>query len=514
MEMLDKEMAQVDMTSVFDGILHRGITKYRKKSSKASLPRRIQEDKLDQLSKKGAIFVVRQKNDFTDQGVKGYIVTSKETLLEDMNQLSHFTPNVYRKYTYNDKARRYITGFEEHNLLQVNSFVVDIDTKKYSREDILMTCMDESIGVPTLMISTTRGYQLYFVLDAPLFISNKNDFRGLRVAKRIANNLKRSLKSVEADMYCNDFGFFRVPKPSNIVSMQLDQTYTIAQFIDWSMRQDDDIQRPLFVVHTNTHTKVDITRTEWFEALAQAVDTKGKKGQIGRNNMLFTLALVCLQAGWPKERTFDFLDEYNSRLSHPLKGATVKVITESAYSGKYNGPATEYIQDLLTTYVPNRKYEVKLGGNGWYKFKKAREDRQNSHYEEWEQDIQKYLSAEFDASEPFIWRTQKQLCEAIGIPQSTLNVLIKQSTTILKTVVGKGRHSKTGWTTVELFRKHVLYELQQTKANYRQFLQMIVEDQLCDVIQSPARQIAYEFINVLQGKTAPPYGEHYFDSSG
>ena len=158
--MLAKQVDQVDMTSVFDVLLHRGITKYRKISSKAPFPRQIEEDKLDKRFKKGSVFVVRQKVDFTDQGVKGYIVTSKETLLEDMDQLSHFTPNVYRKFTYKDEARKYITGFEERNLLQVNAFVVDIDTKKYSREDILMACLEDSIGIPTLIVSTTRGYQV------------------------------------------------------------------------------------------------------------------------------------------------------------------------------------------------------------------------------------------------------------------------------------------------------------------------------------------------------------------
>lgn len=483
--MLAKKIEQIDMAVVFDTLLHRGITKYRKVSSKAALPRKVEEDKKDQLSKKGAVFVVRQKEDFTDQGVKGYIVTSKETLLEDMDQLSHFTPNVYRKYTYKDEARRYITGFEERNLLQINAFAVDIDTKKYSREDILMACLENSIGIPTLMVSTTRGYQLFFALAAPLFITNKNDFRGLHVAKRIAYNLKHSLKNVGADIYCNDFGFFRLPKTNNLVHVQLEHTYRIKELIDWSMRKDDDLQRPLFVVHQN-NKKVDITHTEWFQALVTAVDVKGKKGQIGRNNMLFTLALACFQEGWSKARTMDFLDEYNSNLHNPLANVSVYKVLESAYSGKYNGPAKEYVDELLTTYVPDQSFTVELGGKGWYKFKKAREDRKNSHFSEWEEDLEKYLTAEFNVTEPFIWRTQKQICEAIGIPQSSLNHLIKRSKVILKTVVGKGRNSKTGWTTVSLFMKHVLFELQQTKLNYRRFLQSVFEDSLTAVVSSPA----------------------------
>ena len=72
---------------------------------------------------------MRSKADFTSNGVKGYIVTSKETLLEDATDLTHFTPNVYRKFGYSDEKRRMIKGFEEKNLLQINTFVVDIDTK-------------------------------------------------------------------------------------------------------------------------------------------------------------------------------------------------------------------------------------------------------------------------------------------------------------------------------------------------------------------------------------------------
>ena len=478
---------KAEHSELFDVLLHQGITKYRPTKSKTSLPKQVEAAKQDKLSKKGAIFAVRKKADFTEHGVKGYIITSKETLLEDATELSHFTPNIYRTFTYKDSARRYIQGFEEHNLLQINTFVVDIDTNKYSREDILMACLEESIGLPTLIVATTRGYQVYFVLGEPLFISNKNDFRGLKVAKRISDNLKRSLKSVEADPFCNDFGFFRVPKPSNIVFSQLDTTYSMAEFINWSMRQDDDMERPLFVVPTPGAQKVSIMHTEWFNALIHAVDIKGKKGQIGRNNTLFTLALVCLQEGWSKERAMDFLDEFNYRLQYPLSGSSLRSIIESAYSGKYQGPAKEYVEELLSTYVPNRTFEVKLGGKGWYKFKKTRENRERSHYDEWEEDIINYITAEFNHSEPFIWRTQKEICEAVRIPSSTLNSLIKQSTKLIKTVSGKGRNAKTGWSTVSLFMKHVLFSMQQSKIAYKQYIHHIQNDFVKECIESPAR---------------------------
>ena len=468
------------LLDVYNTILHEGLTTYKTKYSKATLPARIQAEKADRQNKKGAIFVVRSKSDFTSNGVKGYIVTSKETLLEDAAGLTHFTPNIYRQYNYSDEKRRMIRGFEEKNLLQINTFVIDIDTKRHSVQDILLACVDESIGAPTLIVESERGYQVYFVLSQPLFISNKNDFRGLTVAKRISDNLKKSLKCVDADPFCNDFGFFRIPKLENIAWLQLDQTYSMAQFIDWSRRQDDENNRPLFVMPSKL-TSVSVMRSEWFTKLIQAVDIKGKKGQLGRNNTMFTLALVCFSEGWEKERTFDFLDEYNSKLNYPLPLADIQSLLNSAYSGKYKGASKEYIEALLAQYVEgSTSIPVKLGYKGvWYKFKKDREDRVRSHYEEWEQDIITYISAEKSNSEMFLWHTQKELCEAVGIPQSSLNALLKQSTRLLKTTKGKGRNAKTGWTTISLFIQYVLNkatELSKSKGLYRIGVQEVVAE--------------------------------------
>ena len=466
------------LIDIFNTILHEGLTTYKTKHSKAALPARVDAEKADKQHKKGAIFAVRSKSDFTSHGVKGYIVTSKETLLEDAKHLTHFTPNIYRKFSYSDEKRSQISGFEEKNLLQINTFVVDIDTKRYSVQDILMACIDESIGSPTLIVESTRGYQVYFILSTPLFISNKNDFRGLKVAKRISDNLKKSLKDVGADLYCNDFGFFRLPKQDNIAWTQLDHTYSIAQLIAWSRRQDDDQERPLFMVPSKlTHSSV--MQSEWFTKLVQAVDIKGQKGQLGRNNAMFTLALVCFSEGWEKERTFDFLDEYNSNLNHPLTTADIQALLNSAYSNKYKGASKDYVKALFAQYVKDgSSIDVNLGYKcGWYKFKKDRKDRARSHYEEWEQDIIAYISSEKSNTEPFLWHTQKELCAAIGIPQSTLNIVLKQSTRLLKTTKGKGRNAKTGWTTIRLFIKYawnIAKEMATKKGLYRNGLQTLV----------------------------------------
>jgi hypothetical protein len=489
------------LLDVYNTILHEGLTTYKMKNSKASLPVLFEAKKVDKQQKKGAIFAVRSKSDFTSNGVKGYIITSKETLLKDAEKLTHFTPNIYREFSYSDEKRSKIRGFEEKNLLQINTFVVDIDTKIHSVQDILLACIDESIGAPTLIIESERGYQVYFTLTHPLFISNKNNFRGITVAKRIADNLKKSLKCVDADPFCNDFGFFRIPKPENIAWLQLDQTYSMAQLIDWSRRQDDENNRPIFVLPYKL-TSSSVMQSEWFTKLIQAVDIKGQKGQLGRNNAMFTFALVCFSEGWEKERTFDFLDQYNSNLKYPLPLSDIQNLLNSAYSGKYKGASKGYIEALLDQYVKgSTSIPVNLGYKGvWYKFKKDRKDRVRSHYEEWEQDIIDYISAEKSSSEMFLWHTQKELCEAVGIPQSTLNILLKKSTRLLKTTKGKGRNAKTGWTTISLFIQYVLKkatEFSKSKGLYRIGLQAVVDEWIGELEIVAGYDLLIDYLNKL-----------------
>lgn len=290
---------------------------------------------VDTDDKKGAIFAVREKAHFANGRVKGYVITSKETLHKDAEKLSHWTPNIYQRYTYTDESRTYISGFEDANLSQINTFVVDIDTKKHSVNDIMLACLDDSIGEPSMIIETPNGYQVYFILRDPLFISNSNEFRSLVVAKRLADNIKRSLLNVSADPYCNNFGFFRTPHTDNVVWYS-DAAYDVQELIEWSMRYDDDAGRTLYVVPHTLSTQ-SLTQSDWFHALLAATDVKGEKGQIGRNNTLFTLALVCFQDGIDKQTTYDMLDVYNSNLRYPLSIFDMRAILNSAYCGKYKG---------------------------------------------------------------------------------------------------------------------------------------------------------------------------------
>ena len=465
---------------VMDAVLKNGIRSYKVKNSKVSLPLRVEAANKTRSRKTGAIGVVRSKEDLsTPSGVKGYVVTSLETLLEDVSLVSHWNPNVFNYIRYSDEERRFLKGHEEKNLQQINTFVVDIDTKKQPYTEILTAALDHSVGVPTLVLETPKGFQVYFVLEKPLFISNQNDFRGLRVAKRISENIKQSLAKIlqGVDISCNDFGFFRMPNEHNIRWFSEEMVYDFGSLIAWSKRQDDDKGRGLFVV-ANEARENDPTQTAWFQELLKTRHVKGKSGQLGRDNLMFTLALACYSGGKGKAETLDLLDEYNSGLALPLRHSEVEKIVRSAYKGRFKGAHQDYIQELLNEWGSHKEIAIENPMGGWYKFKKEREDRKRSHYDEWEEDLLQYIQQEASLDQPIHWTTQRELCEAVGIPRSSFNVLIQQSKKILIKRVGKGRTAQTGITSVAVLLQCALSYQQTHRVRYKEAVNVLSSERL------------------------------------
>lgn len=459
-------MAKVQ--SAIELIVQSGIEKFKKVGSAASLPQLHLAKKKSSNQKKGAICLVRSKEDLsTPAGVKGYVVTSLETLLEDFSCISHWNPNVYNYLRYVDSRKTCIKGHEEQNLQQINTFVVDIDTKKQPYTEILTAAMDHSIGVPTLVLETPKGFQAYFVLEKPLFISNQNDYRGLKVAKRISENIKRSLAEVldGVDISCNDFSFFRMPNEQNIRWFSEELVYDFGNLIAWSKRQDDDCGRGLFVV-PQPEAIQDPTQTEWFQELLATRYVKGEGGQIGRDNLMYTLALACYSAGKGAQETLNLLDEYNSSLQQPLRHSEVRKLVKSAYKGRFKGAHQTYIRELLDTWGSGKEIRITNHLGGWYKFKKERKDRVRSHYDEWEADLLRYIQAETSSAEPIKWSTQTEICEAVGVPRSTFNEVIRKSKSILIKREGKGRAAKTGLTSVAVLLQCALEYNQTHRSQY------------------------------------------------
>jgi hypothetical protein len=465
----------VELRKVMESILHEGIDLYKKVGSAAPLPQLIEAHKKASKNKKGAIALIRSKEDLsTPEGVKGYVVTSIETLLEDFSSVSHWNPNVFNYLGYVDKGRKHIKGHEELNLQQINTFVVDIDTKKQPYTEILTTALDHSIGIPTLVLETPKGFQVYFVLEKPLFISNQNEFRGLKVAKRISENIKRSLAEVlqGVDLSCNDFGFFRIPKKENIRWFSEEMVYSFGDLIAWSKRQDDNLDRGLFVLPSKEEG-TDLTQADWFKELLSTRHVKGSEGQIGRDNLMYTVALACYSVGKRAGETLDLLDEYNSALATPIRHSEVRKIVKSAYTGRFKGPSQAYIRQLLEEWVPGKEISAEITPGGWYKFKKERKDRIRSHYEEWEEDLLAYIQSATSPEEPVNWSTQKAICEAVGMSRSTFNEVIRRSKAILIKRIGKGRAAQTGLTSVAVLLQCALNYSQTHRTLYYEVIALM-----------------------------------------
>lgn len=465
----------MEVKRVLESILHDGISMYKKIGSPAPLPQLLKAQKTSLKSKQGAICLVRSKEHLsTSEGVRGYIVTSMETLLEDSFGISHWNPNVANYLRYSDKKRRHIKGLEEKNLQQINTFVVDIDSKKQPYTEILTAALDHSIGIPTLVLETPKGFQAYFVLEKPLFISNQNDYRGLKVAKRISENIKRSLAEVlqGVDISCNDFGFFRMPQKDNIRWFSEEMVYDFGSLIAWSKRQDDNQGRGLFVV-PGKEAPQDPTQSEWFRELLATHHVKGGEGQIGRDNLMYTMALACFSAGKGRGEALDLLDEYNSGLHAPMRHNEVEKIVRSAYKGRFKGAHQEYIRELLESWTNKKDLVIENSFGGWYKFKKERKDRKRSHYEEWEEDLLAYIQQATSLEQPVKWTTQKAICEELGMAKSTFNEVIRKSNRILIKRKGKGCRAQTGLTSVAVLIQCALAYNQTQRAAYYESIRLM-----------------------------------------
>jgi len=228
----------VNLASVYSTILKDGLRKYKFKNSKI---KPIDSNE----GNKGAIFGYRTK-DHMKQG-RGIVITSEEGLSENLDHLTHWTPNVFCYGTYSDGSRQFTSGHEEKNLRQINTFFVDIDLpengEKFNHGEIVLAAYDRLGFMPTLILDTPRGYQVFFVLKTPAFVTKKTNYKVIdKVAKKISKNIRKELaKDLPGiDVNCNHFGITRIPRTDNILFHEESYTYTFQEWMNWSMTNSED----------------------------------------------------------------------------------------------------------------------------------------------------------------------------------------------------------------------------------------------------------------------------------
>lgn len=486
-----KDVDLFTYSAVISTVVKEGITAFRKRKSNGVLSVQQHFAELEAIHghRKGVQFVVRQKEDLQrSNGVRGFIVTSQEALIQEVNKISHWTPNIYRWGTYSDQQRKFVKGHAEDNLQQINTYVIDVDTLNVDVAKMIMASMKILNQTPTFILQTDKGFQLYFVLENPTFISNANNFKSLRVAKRIARNLKHAFAEElpNVDRGCNDFGFFRAPNTKNIIFENLANQFSYKELMSWSKIYSQKHNKPgLKVVQSQDSYAIAVNQS-WFQQLVQLTNIKGRKGQFGRNNAVFTLALACYSSDKSYEEAYDFLDEFNTNLQDSLSQREIERVLKSAYSGKYKGASLEYIKGILESYQTDGEMKhstafifEQTGNRVFRKHRKARENRTYSHFEEWETDLEEYLQATILPGQTFAEKSQRELAEETKIPLATLKKILKQSKRIISRVEGRGRTARTLLSTVaivvEAAIRHAITKKHDLSEKYISFLATFTE---------------------------------------
>ncbi|HEL2195679.1 TPA: primase C-terminal domain-containing protein [Streptococcus suis] len=414
----------MNLTNIYSLILRDGLrqTKYRNSHLR---PVPSAEE-----GKRGAIFAYRSKENMVK--ARGVVLTSMEAILENQDSFTHWTPNAYRFGAYSDANRRVTRGHSEDNLRQINTFYIDFDITSSAEEmtagDILTTTIDLGF-MPTLILKSDKGFQAYFVLEEPAYVTAHSQFRVVKVAKAISQNLRNYFnQTLPVDMTCNHFGIARIPRTDNVEFFHADYTYSFQEWLDWSMKQSDlpfPGKKPNLTVISGSEGVKQIDEP-WYGLLTRESNIKGARDVMGRNNVLFTLALANFSSGISQGDCEVALNDFNLQLDEPLSAGELLKLVASAYSGKYEAASRDYITLLCRAWVNKELSPSDLFiKQGWYKFKKKRADRKHSHLHEWKADVMNYLEGFYQSEDPFIQTTKKAIREELNIPERSLDKVLK-----------------------------------------------------------------------------------------
>ncbi|SFD59648.1 hypothetical protein [Bacillus sp. UNCCL81] len=131
---------------------------------------------------------------------------------------------------------------------------MDSDSKESTPGEIVLATMDKQLGMSTFILETTNGYHVDFVLEKPLYISNRKNFIGLKSAKRISENIRLALAEIllGIDTCCNHFGFFRMSNNENLVWCNEEYIHQYTDLMDCSIDQDKGHRRNMFTFFSNS----------------------------------------------------------------------------------------------------------------------------------------------------------------------------------------------------------------------------------------------------------------------
>ena len=446
-------------------VLHNGLTETKVKNSNKVLPLKKRNDN----DKKGIIAAFRSKQDMTK--AKGFTVSSYEALFENDNKLTHWTPNEFSWLGYT-KDKHELKGHSEHNLNQINAFIVDVDFKDSQERDLNKSNVMESlllgyVILPTLVLKTDKGYQIYYVLKNPAFINKKGTrYPVLEVSKMISNNIKSAIKDSldQVDISCNNFGIFRIPRQDNVIYFQPEMTVNFSELLNWSKKYYLKHKSKLTIVNKNKISYGKQIEQPWFNWLLHKTDIKPGMG-IGRHNTDLTLALACYSSSMSENDCYNLLDEFNTNLKVSLDQRDLERCIKDAYSGVYQGASSIYINELIETWATKDEFHQLKNSKSknWYKFAKSRKDRKYSHKHEWKQDLIKLFNKASTNNQAVAIST-RNIQKKLGISPSSLNRVLKSLKDNNQVIIrSSGNNQSNAYLTLYLLVK----QLQSKKSQYR-----------------------------------------------
>ncbi|WNO82645.1 primase C-terminal domain-containing protein [Streptococcus suis] len=488
------------LSTIYPLILKDGLRQTKYKNS------HLQPVPSAEEGKRGAIFAYRSKENMVK--ARGVVLTSMEAILENQDSFTHWTPNAYRFGAYSDANRRVTRGHSEDNLRQINTFYIDFDITSSAEEmttgDILTTAIDLGF-MPTLILKSDKGFQAYFVLEEPAYVTAHSQFRVVKVAKAISQNLRNYFcQNLPVDMTCNHFGIARMPRTDNVEFYHADYTYSFQEWLDWSMKQSDlpfPGKKPNLTVISGSEGVKQIDEP-WYGLLTRESNIKGARDVMGRNNVLFTLALANFSSGVSQGDCEVALNDFNWQLDEPLSTGELLKLVASAYSGKYEAASRDYITLLCRAWVNKELRPSDLFiKQGWYKFKKKRADRKYSHYKEWQADILEYLAEKTDIEQTVLRVTQKELQEALGIASSSLKIVLRRLVDNHKIFfqVKKGRSGGLLLASVKTVFLSIMQKKQEVKETYISSLALLL-DMPGQIIKETVQQVQKGLKHAIQGQ--------------
>lgn len=259
---------------------------------------------------------------------------SKEIVLRSINELLPFVANS-RWFTPNLFNIAHC-GRIKKNVQFINVFVVDFDRYLPSPLDVLDLIEQSGLMLPHYLVrSNSPGHwHVYWLIDPlPAYSNIVNNVE--RITKCMADALGADIQAVGVERW------FTVPRHDIYKCVPDSKKYTYQDFRDWyevntyyqNKTKKENIKNGRIL-------KIDVFGHPAIKQLLQGVE-KGK-----RDHACFTLALLFYAQNWTQEQAIDELITWNKKNSTPISQKQITKCVKSAFSGKYKGPKSEYIEYL------------------------------------------------------------------------------------------------------------------------------------------------------------------------